>query len=116
MQPDAAKFLEDVRQACELLETFTSGKSLADYLADPLLRAAVEREFILIGEALLQASRKDASLGSHITALPRIIGFRNILVHGYASIQNQTVWGVIENDLAPLKHQVENLLAQAGPP
>jgi uncharacterized protein with HEPN domain len=38
---------------CELIRDFTRGKSFADYDADPLLRAAVEREFITICEALL---------------------------------------------------------------
>ncbi len=116
MRPETAKYLEDVRQACALLADFTHGKSLADYEADPLLRAAAERQFILIGEALFQAARKDSTLGQSITSLPQIIGFRNILVHGYAAIQHQTVWGVIENDLAPLKQQVEDLLAQSYPP
>ncbi len=116
MQPDVAKFLEDVRQACVLLEDFTRGKSLADYLADAMLRAAVEREFILIGEALLQASKKDPALDQSISSLRQIIGFRNILVHGYALTQHRLVWGVVENDLAPLKLQVEALLAQIGPP
>ena len=113
MQPEAAKYLEDVRQACVLLQDFTRAKSFADYLADPMLRAAVEREFIIIGEALFQAGRKDAGLSSHIPVLAQIIGFRNILVHGYAAIQHQTVWGVVENDLAPLKQQVEDLLGNS---
>jgi uncharacterized protein with HEPN domain len=116
MQPDAAKFLEDVRRACEVLQRFTQGKSFTDYQADELLRAGVEREFTIIGEALMQASKKDPALDQLITALPRIIGFRNLLVHGYATIDNATVWGVIENNLPLLKQQVEALLAQAGPP
>src|ERR1700730_2561433 len=100
MQPETAKFLEDARQACEMLQDFTRGKSFADYQSDALLRAGVEREFIIIGEALFQASRKDPSLVQAITALPQIIGFRNILVHGYASVQHLTVWGVLQSDLA----------------
>ncbi|MSQ97382.1 MAG: DUF86 domain-containing protein [Gemmataceae bacterium] len=116
MQPDVAKFLEDVRRACELLHRFTHGKSFTDYEADELLRAGVEREFTIIGEALMQASKKDPTLDRHFTALPRIIGFRNLLVHGYATIDNLTVWGVVEKNLPLLKQQVEALLAQAGPP
>ena len=116
MPPEVAKYLEDVRQACVLLQDFTRGKSFADYGANALLRAGVEREFILVGEALLQASKKESALGQSITSLPKIIGFRNILVHGYAVIQNQTVWSVVENDLALLKQEVEWLLKQAGPP
>lgn len=116
MQPDTAKFLEDVRQACELLQVFTRGKSVADYLTDAFLRAAVEREFIVIGEALSQASKSDPALGQAIKSLPEIVAFRNILVHSYATIRHQTVWDVVENELSPLKQQVEQLLSEAGPP
>ncbi len=116
MQPETAKFLEDVRMACELLQDFTRGKSFADYQADALLRAGVEREFILIGEALAQATKSEPTLHLSITGLPQIIAFRNILVHGYAIILNQSVWSVVENDLALLKKEVDALLAKAGPP
>lgn len=36
-------YLEDVRQACERILSFTAGKTLHDPEADPLLSAAVER-------------------------------------------------------------------------
>jgi uncharacterized protein with HEPN domain len=116
MRPEVAKFLHDIRQATLLLEDFTQGKSFADYQADALLRAAVEREFIIIGEALTQASKLEPGLSQSITALAQIVAFRNVLVHGYAIVQHQTVWGVIENDLSLLKQQIEALLTQAGPP
>ena len=51
MPPEIAKYFHDVLIACQLLEDFTQGKSFADYQADALLRAGVEREFITIGEA-----------------------------------------------------------------
>jgi uncharacterized protein with HEPN domain len=116
MPPEIAKHLYDVLTACQLLEEFTRGKSFADYQADALLRAGVERQFITIGEALAQAEKVDAAALQPINALRQIIGFRNVLVHGYAAVQHATVWGVVENDLAPLTQQVAGLLAQAGPP
>jgi len=54
MRPEVAKLLQDVDQAATLLEDFTRGKSFADYQSDALLRAGVERQFIIIGEALMQ--------------------------------------------------------------
>jgi uncharacterized protein with HEPN domain len=116
MPPEIAKYLNDVPQAYLLLETFTQGKSFNDYQADPQLRSAVERQFIVIGEALMQAERKKPGFGQSITDLRKIVAFRNLLVHGYAGIQNATVWGVVENDLTSLKQQTEDLLKQAGPP
>ena len=52
MPPDIAKFLEDARFACELIREFTRGEGFADYDSNPLLRAAVEREFITVSAVL----------------------------------------------------------------
>lgn len=116
MRPEVVKYLQDIRQACALLEDFTRGKSFANYQAEALLRAGVEREFIVIGEALMQAAKLEPTLDQFIPALPQIVGFRNVLVHGYAVVQHRTVWGIVENDLAPLQQQVQSLIAQAGSP
>jgi uncharacterized protein with HEPN domain len=94
MRPEIAKYLYDVLMACQRVEDFTRGKSFADYDADPMLRAAVERQFITIGEALVQAEKLDAAALHSITALRQIIGFRNILVHDMRSciILRYGVW------------------------
>jgi uncharacterized protein with HEPN domain len=59
---EVRKYLYDVRQACELLHEFTAGKTLADYASQAMLRAAVERQFEIIGEALNKMFTQDASL------------------------------------------------------
>lgn len=43
-----------------------------------------------------------------------MISFRNILIHGYDSIDNEIVWGIIENDLNQLLADVEVLLSEMG--
>jgi uncharacterized protein with HEPN domain len=116
MRPEAAKNLQDVQQACQLLTDFTRGKTFADYSTDALLRSAVERQFITIGEALSLATKLEPALGQSVSSLRQIIGFRNILVHGYAVVQHATVWGIIENDLPALRQEVDALLGAAGTP
>jgi uncharacterized protein with HEPN domain len=115
MPPEVAKYLQDVQQACNVLLQITHGKSLLDYTANVVLRLAVERSFIIIGEAILQASKLDPNLGQSISGLRQIIGFRNILVHGYAVVQDKTVWETVVNDAAMLKTQVEALLGTSMP-
>ena len=82
MPPEIAKYLQDVRQAADTLARITAGKSFQDYQNDVTLRLAVERLFITIGEALMQAAKIDSSLGGRISSLRQIIGFRNILDSG----------------------------------
>jgi uncharacterized protein with HEPN domain len=114
-RPEVLKFLYDIKVACELLAQFTAGRQLGDYLADPMLRSAVERQFEIIGEALNGALALDASLALVVTNAPRIIAFRNRLIHGYATVSNEVVWGVVAGGLPILHREVEALLAESAP-
>jgi uncharacterized protein with HEPN domain len=89
MRLEAKKYLHDMQQAAALITEFTTGKQLEDYQHDPMLRAAVERQFEIIGEALSQLARLDESLASRITDHRRIIAFRNILIHGYTDVDDR---------------------------
>lgn len=107
---EVRKYLYDIRQACQRLTEFTAGKTFGDYTSDSMLRAAVERQFEIIGEALNQMLKREPSLTSKISAHRRIIAFRNRLIHGYAEIDNEVVWGVLEVNLPRLSHDVDALL------
>jgi uncharacterized protein with HEPN domain len=113
MRLDAKKCLEDIRQAAELILQFTANKSFADYDGDALLRSGVERQFQIVGEAVNRLSKIDHTITEQLPATPRIVAFRNILVHGYDVVDNQVVWDVIRNNLEPLHQQVTALLSEA---
>ncbi|MBI4299615.1 MAG: DUF86 domain-containing protein [Chloroflexi bacterium] len=112
MRLKAKKYLYDIKQAADLLVAFTAGKGFADYERDAMLRAAVEREFKIIGEALAQFARLDEGLASRISEYRRIIAFRNILVHGYAQVDDRLVWDVVEAKLPVLRREVHALLEE----
>jgi uncharacterized protein with HEPN domain len=103
-------YLYDIQQAAALVVDFTAGKQLDAYLADPMLRAAVERQLEIIGEALTQLGRVDSQLLARITDHKRIIAFRNILAHGYFEIDHEIVWGTVQSKLAVLRDEIESLL------
>ena len=81
MKLEARKYLYDIQHALGLLQGFTAGKSFADYQQDDMLRAAVERELAIIGEAMSQLAKTDKLLANRISEYQRIIGFRNVIVH-----------------------------------
>jgi len=109
-RPETLKYLFDIQEACPLLDQFTSGKSLADYEADALLRSAVERQFEIIGEALRLAILEEPDLAGLISHSSRIIAFRNRLIHGYAGVLSDVVWGILETNLPTLRSEVARLL------
>lgn len=112
MHADAGKLLWDAQQAAERIARFTANKRFSDYEADELLRSAVERQFEIIGEAFNRLVKVDVLVAEQIPDLPRIIAFRNVLIHGYATVDNRLVWGVIETNLGPLRSTLDRLLAE----
>lgn len=82
MQRDSRAWLWDVLDAARAIESFVAGMEPGAYVASELVRSAVERKFEVIGEALNQLSKADASLAARIPHLPQIVAFRNILIHG----------------------------------
>lgn len=88
--------------------------NLLAYAANPLVQAAVERKFEIIGEALNQLSRLDGALAGAIPEMPQIVAFRNQLIHGYALIDHRTVWNIIQTSLPPLLDCVQAMLADIG--
>jgi uncharacterized protein with HEPN domain len=110
MHADARKLLWDAQQAALRVESYTRGKTFADYQSDHYFRSAVERQFQIIGEALSRLRQRDPDTAAQIAELPRVVAFRNILVHGYATLDNGIVWGIVEADLAPLVAALSRLL------
>jgi uncharacterized protein with HEPN domain len=102
------------REAAGAIEEFTRGKAYQDYAASRLLRAAVERQFEIIGEALSQLAKVDPALAGRARHLPRIVAFRNILIHGYAVIDDATVWRAVEENLPALRGDLDALLGEPG--
>jgi uncharacterized protein with HEPN domain len=115
MIPDhAAKYLWDAHRAAERIARFTAGSGRDGYLADDMMRAAVERQFEIIGEAFAGLRRVDPDLADGIPDLPRIVAFRSLLIHAYATIDDRLVWAVVERELPKLRVVLANLLNQAG--
>ena len=79
-----------------------------------MLRSAIERQFEIIGEALNRLRQTDPVLASRIPDVARIIGFRNVLIHGYDRINDADVWRTIESDLPALRAQAAALLTELG--
>jgi uncharacterized protein with HEPN domain/predicted nucleotidyltransferase len=112
----AATFLWDARRAAERIARFTVGRSFDGYLDEDMVRAAVERQFEVIGEAFAGLQRVDAAVAAQIPDLRQIIGFRNALIHGYATVDDRVVWDVVQDDLPRLLAVLARLLDGTPPP
>ncbi len=98
------KLLLDVREAGLSILQHIGGKTLAEFL-----RWAVEREFEIIGEPLSRLDRIDGTTAARISELRSIVDFRNRIIHGYDTVDDVVVWGVVEKHLPILLQEISDL-------
>jgi uncharacterized protein with HEPN domain len=112
MPPEIAKLLYDMQSASARIDRFVANKSLDDYLKDELVRSGVEWQFEIIGEAMTRLIKQAPLIAAKITDHRKIAGFRNALIHGYDSIDDETSWGIITQKLSVLQLELAELLRQ----
>jgi uncharacterized protein with HEPN domain len=109
-----AAYLSDVIAACDGIETVLAGVDLAAYQRDRAVRSAVEREFTIIGEAVNALTRREPDLATGVSHARLIVGFRNQLVHDYASVDDETVYAIARQDVSVLRAECVALLEGLG--
>ena len=82
-------YLELALRALERVPRFLADRTLNAYLEDELCQAAVERQLEIAGDALGQLRKLDPRLFARIPEGPLIVAFRNVLAHGYATIEHR---------------------------
>jgi uncharacterized protein with HEPN domain len=110
LRPETLKILWDAREACRLVAEFIESKSYEDFVNDQLLRSGVERQLEIVGEALRRLARIDPETAGSIPELRRIVGFRNVLAHGYDAVSERVVWDVVVYDVPRLDAELERLM------
>lgn len=113
MRPDSAGSLADIREACSAVRSYLVDQSPEDFAKNPILRAAVERQFMIIGESVVRLRNKDPDLFARIPDGPAIVAFRNILVHAYEVVDVGLLWGNTRAPLSRLLAAVDELIAEA---
>jgi uncharacterized protein with HEPN domain len=86
MPRDERAYLVDIVESCDAIAAAVTGLTLEDYEKNRLVRSSVEREFIIIGEAIAALHRVAQSTFDSITRARRIVDFRNQLTHEYPTV------------------------------
>jgi uncharacterized protein with HEPN domain len=109
MNNEIKKYLYDIQESIDSIQKYLGDKhDFKVYMADKMLRRAVEREFEIIGEALNRIDKLDSTF--IISSKRQIISMRNRVIHGYDKIDNEIIWGTIVRHLPTLKIEIDNLL------
>ena len=112
-RPEDTVLLRDMLDCARTAVAAVAGKTRTDLSNDAVLTAALERFIEVIGEA---ASKVSASTRGELASVPwhEIIGMRNRLVHGYASVDLDVVWAVVTKDLPGLVADLDAALEGFG--
>jgi uncharacterized protein with HEPN domain len=95
-------------QAIDAIERYRD-RDRAVFQRDEMLQVWFLRHLQIIGEAARAVPEEVRRLAPDIP-WPKIIGMRNILVHGYFEIDTDIVWDAVQQDVPRLRAAVEALL------
>jgi len=112
MPPEILKLLKDMQDAAADIAGFASNKSFDEFFSDKQLRMAVERGFEIVGEALSQLRKIDPLTAEGITDWQAIIGFRNVLIHGYGQVDHAKTWDILQTEVPILRRELDALMGQ----
>jgi uncharacterized protein with HEPN domain len=99
------KFLSDISNSIELIETFTKDlKSFSEYQKDLKTKGAVERHLAIIGEAVNKFLKE--STANDLKNASQIISLRNRLIHSYDNVDDSIIWSIVTRHLRPLKDEI----------
>lgn len=115
MPRDARAYLTDIIEACDAIAVAVRGLDLAGYESSRLVRSSVEREFIIIGEALAALARVAPEAFDAVTQARRIVDFRNRLTHEYRTVDDAFVWAIVERDVPVVRRECAALIQHVSP-
>lgn len=107
-QPDV--YLELALLALERVPRYLAGRTMDAYLADDLCQSAVERQLEVAGDALGQLRKLAPDLFARIPEGPLIVAFRNVLAHGYATLDHRRVYDAATTKVIALRGAIQGLL------
>lgn len=110
MDNDIKTWLYDMLNAIAEIDSFFSDQPMlfANYQADLRTKRAVERNIEIIGEAMNRIIQRDDTI--QITNSRKIVDVRNRIIHGYDSVSDDMVWGIVVKHLPLLRGEIEGLL------
>jgi uncharacterized protein with HEPN domain len=102
-------YLQDILDACNMLQTFLEGMDYATFMDSELHKAATLQKLTVIGEAAAHLSESFRETHPQVEWRD-IIAFRNIAVHAYFAVQWNIVWATVIDDVPVLRRQVLEIL------
>lgn len=105
-------WLYDILSSINEIESYfvDTPKLFEFYQNDLRTKRAVERNIEIIGEAMSRILKEDNHI--QISNSRKIVDVRNRIIHGYDSVSDDVIWGIVIKNLPVLQKEVEVLLGE----
>ena len=112
MDVEVKAWLYDILNAIHEIEGFfvDTPKEFQHYQSDLRTKRAVERNIEIIGEAMNRILKKSDSF--EISNARKLVDVRNRIIHGYDSVSDEVIWGILIRHLPLLQSEVEQHLGE----
>lgn len=105
--------LEHILECINNINEFAEGKTFEQIESDKMRYFAIVYQLVIIGEAANMLTKEFREARPQ-TPWREIVNMRNFIVHGYNVVDKTEVWSVIQDDLQPLKQQIEDYIEELG--
>jgi len=102
-------YLQDILEACDMIQAFLEGLDASTFLASELHKAAILQKLTVIGKAAARLPQVFREAHPQVEWRD-IVAFRNIAVHAYFAVQWDIVWATATDDVPMLRRQVMEIL------
>ena len=112
MDDTVKTWLYDILSSINEIESYfvDTPKLFEIYQNDLKTKRAVERNIEIIGEAMSRILKEDNHI--QISNSRKIVDVRNRIIHGYDSVSDDVIWGIVIKNLPVLQKEVEVLLGE----
>ena len=106
-------YCDDILDAIEAIRGYVEGIDFEEFAGDPMRCDAVLYQLVIIGEAVRQIPVAVRERHPEIE-WRRVVGMRDVVVHGYHRVELSIVWSIAISQLEPLRAVVLRLVCESG--
>lgn len=106
------KLLEDIRSTASALVDRSANRTFDDLMTNLEFRFFVERSFEIVGEAARRLRDEDPATFTRLSDGAKVVGTRNVIVHGYDEIKYDLIWEAIKGSVPQLLAEVDGLMSE----
>jgi len=112
MSTEVKVWLYDIIKAIDEIDMFLAdtGKDFYSFQNSLKTKRAIERDLEIIGEAMSRILNNNPT--TRFSSARKIVDTRNRIIHGYDTVSDELVWGIIIKHLPILRKEIDEYLQE----